>query len=633
MIGLYALWHDPEAAQSRAGAFATAFRTDQGLPVAGMANGVLLCDGHAAPGQDLVRTPDGSVVLLYGFIENRARWRSELDVRAPGDAAIYAAAYARWGEDADQHLTGEYATILVEPNGRRIRLARSPVKSPALYYRHDPERLIATTAVQAIFSTGEIPRELDEQKIADTLYLNYREERRSWFQGVTRLPRGSRAWITPDGVQETCYYSIRDIAPIRFKRDSDYVEAANALFREAVAAALEGFSQPAVSLSGGFDSQAVAAYAMLARPEQSLLSFTFVPIPDWTSPDRSALTNERPHVEALAAMYPQLVPHWVDTSGRDSSYHQLDLFGTAMIAPRNAENLHWMHQVAKDARQAGADVLLTGAMGNRTFSFAGSGHLQDLLRRGRLATLARELVKAGPLSSLPKRILREAVLPFVPAGAEHWIRRQFGKAAAPPLESWSPLNPDFAREYRVEERAAEMGFDTTFRPITRVLDFREAIMGNAASEGGDLHVGLDRLHGIPSRDPTAYRPLFEFCLGIPLDQYLRDGRKRWLARRLLRDKVPAVVLDESRRGRQAADWPRRMRERRDELLAELEWISSDPLVSRYLDIKRLRTALEQLPDDDGSAISNIHRQNVVAALNRGLGTVRFVRFINGRNAP
>lgn len=183
MIGLYALWQDPDAVQSRAAAFAPAFRVGEVLPRAMVRNGALVCDGYAGPGREPARTPDGSVVLLYGFIENRARCRAELGVEAPGDDAIYAAGYARWGEDVDQRLTGEYATILVEAHGKRVRIARSPIKSPALYFRRDRDRLIATTAVQAIFSTGEIARELDEQKIADTLYLNYREERRACSGG------------------------------------------------------------------------------------------------------------------------------------------------------------------------------------------------------------------------------------------------------------------------------------------------------------------------------------------------------------------------------------------------------------------------------------------------------------------
>lgn len=630
MIGLYALWQDPDAVQSRAAAFAPAFRVGEVLPRAMVRNGALVCDGYAGPGREPARTPDGSVVLLYGFIENRARCRTELGVEAPGDDAIYAAGYARWGEDVDQRLTGEYATILVEANGKRVRIARSPIKSPALYFRRDRDRLIATTAVQAIFSTGEIARELDEQKIADTLYLNYREERRAWFRGVTRLPRGTRAWFTPDGVTETCFFRIGDIPPVRLKRDSDYVEAADALFREATAAALEGFERPAVSLSGGLDSQAVAAYTMLGRPGQPLLSFTSVPEPGWVPPNPDAMVNERPHVEALAAMYPELRPAWVTSGDRDLSHFQRELFETAMTAPRNGANLHWVHDVRVAARDAGADVHLTGNMGNLTFSYHGRGMLQDLLRQARLVRLARELWHGGPVGKLPLRVARESILPFLPPSLQRRIRRRFGKLEESPFDTWSPLNAEFAKDMGVERRAQQLGFDPDFSPVTSVLDFRTRSSGNAANESGDMSYALDRLHGIPSRDPTRYRALLEYCFAIPTEQYLNLGRSRWLARRMLRGKVPAMVLDERRKGRQAADWASQMRPRREAILSELEWLSSDPLVSRYLDFDRLRDAVRNMPTDDRD-IGEADVRTLNLALSRGLTTARFVRFINGRN--
>ncbi len=630
MIGLYVLWHDPDAVLSRSAAFASALRTGPVSPRAHLLNGTLLCDGHAAPTQMPARTPDGSAVLLYGFIENRRAMRAELGIPDEGDAALYAAAYARWGEDADQRLLGEYAVILIEANGKRIRMARSPIKSPALYFWRDAERLIVTCYPQAVFASGEIERVLDEQKIADTLYLNYREERRGWFRGVARLPRGTRAWATPDGVTETRFFDIENIPPVRFKRDSDYVEAADALFREAVTMALDGFERPAISLSGGLDSQAVAAYTMLTRPDQPLLSYTSVPQAGWRPADPSALVDESPHVEALAAMYPQLEPHWVDTAGQDSPDDQRGIFETSLVSPRHPANLPWVHRMQRSARDAGADVMLTGTMGNATFSYSGHGLLQDMIRSGRLYGAARELWYGGPRHKLFDRVARQAVLPFLPASARRALRRRFGSLWSTELPTWSPLHPDFAREHDAVARAFEMGQEGSFTMPSSVLGYRHAILGDAINEGGDILYALQRLHGLPSRDPTSYRPLLEFCFAIPPEQFLNKGRSRWLAKRMLTGKVPEMVRNEHRRGQQAADWIANVIPRRQEILEELDWLSSDPLVREYLDFDRLKRAVEDMPVD-GSTVT--HEQTLVLrlALNRGLTTARFVRYINGRN--
>jgi len=318
--------------------------------------------------------------------------------------------------EADIRISGEYVAIFVPADGGPVHILRSPIVSPALYYYRDRDRVIVASTPAAVFATGEVPRVLDEQKIADSLFLNYMEEGRGWFEGVARLPRGARADITRDGVREEQWFRLEDIKPVRYAKDAEYVEALDALFVEATEAMLDGFEKPVVSLSGGFDSQAVAAYAMRVRGGETLLSATSVPQPGWCRPEGSnALVDERPHVEALAAMYPQLDPRWITSTGKDLSHFQRDLFDTALVPPRNGANLHWIHDVRVLAREEGADVVLTGAMGNLSFSYDGTGYLPELLMRGRWGPLARELWLGGPRSAVAKRFFRQALLPHLPA--------------------------------------------------------------------------------------------------------------------------------------------------------------------------------------------------------------------------
>ena len=79
---------------------------------------------------------------------------------------------------------------------KRVRLARSPIHAPALHYWYDAHRLIVANVSQALFATGEVRCEIDEQKIADSLYLNYADEERGWFKGVRRVPIGAICHIT-----------------------------------------------------------------------------------------------------------------------------------------------------------------------------------------------------------------------------------------------------------------------------------------------------------------------------------------------------------------------------------------------------------------------------------------------------
>lgn len=641
MIALYLRWSGEPLPASLADRLAASLGLGSGAAGVRNAEGATLActvrDKVRARSWQPARTPHGGYVLLLGHIDNRA----ELLRNLPGsvnpacdDAALYGHCHAAWGDSTDRRIVGQYAAIVWFPGQQAVHISRSPIQAPPLHIWHDAERLVISTTPRAIFATGEIERKVDEQKLADSLYLNYAEGERGWFAGVTRLPTGTCMTFTQDKVQTDRWYDPGNLPPVRFKRDEDYVEAANALFEEATRAALQGFSRPAVSVSGGLDSQAVAATAMqVLGPDTPLHGFTSVPEDRWdqrTHPGRFG--DEREHVAALAAMYPSLHSHLVDAAGL-SFDHQLDnMFLLGGAPPRNSINLHWMHEVRRQARDMGCDVVLTGAMGNATFSFDGNGYLPTLLRQGRWRTLLRE---AGPTAkrlevSLPQAIASQALMPLLPDGLFTAIMRMRHGSVAGDALTWCPLNADYAAEMRVAERAADMGFDARFRAKKSTRASRLAMLQGAINETGDLQTAMTQLWGMPSRDPTSYRPLLEFCFGIPDDQYWRNGTRRWLARRMFVGKLPAMVLNERRRGAQAADWHLRMGRQRDHLAVELDRLAADPAMAHRLNLPRLRTLLDNWPAETPIEDAE-YGHGLQLALSRGITTARYIRYVEGRN--
>ncbi|MEM7057781.1 MAG: asparagine synthetase B family protein [Pseudomonadota bacterium] len=582
------------------------------------------------------RSPRGDYVLFAGHIDNRAEMIRSL----PGnfdtncdDATLYGLCHAEFGDACDLKLVGQYAVILWSSEANSIKLIRSPILAPPLHIWQGPDSIIIASTPRAIFTTGEVRQELDEQKIADSLFLNYAEDERSWFKDITRLPVGTRAVITRDGMTSAGYYDPFAGGPVRLGRDEDYVEAANALFLEGTQAALQGFSQPAISLSGGLDSQAVAAFTLKALPsESSVHSFTSVPEPGWDGLEqRGRFGNERAHVEAFAAMYPRLKPTFVDAAGL-SFDHKLDtMFLMASVAPRNAMNLHWIHEAHAQAKAAGCDVLLTGAVGNMTFSFNGEGAFPTWLRSGKWGTALRELwAGRGAHASWAHAFAANIVRPFLPRSlALALVQLRYG-ARADVFETWCPLNPEWAAEMRLAERAREMGHDPNYLPVRSTRDLRMSMFESIGNEAGDIMLGIDLISGIQTRDPTAYRPLLEFCFNIPDEQYIRRGQRRWLAKRMLKDKLPNKVVYERRRGRQAADWHLRLTRQREQLREEIDVLSEDPKMAAMLNLPRLRKVLDDWPSETPlnprDPASYFH-----LALSRGLTTARFIRYVSGSN--
>ncbi len=297
--------------------------------------------------------------------------------------------------------------------------------------------------------------------------------------------------------------------------------------------------------------------------------------------------------------------------------------------PRNAMNLHWLHALHARARANGCDVLLTGAMGNLSFSFDGSGALASWFARGAWLRLASAIDAVRGSRSFARAVLSEAIRPHLSdtliARIDRWRR-----TGARELPAWCPLDPAYARAMHVAERAAR-GVDKRSARAWRLT-----VLNGVAGEAGDLEQAMETIHGIPLRDPTAYRPLVEFCLGIPDAQFWKGAVRRRLARRMLRGRIPDRVVDETRIGAQAADWHVRLGRERAALTHEIAALRGNPTMARRFDLDRLGDALAAWPTrtPDGAA-----RQRLQLALPRALATARFIHFVEGtnlgaqRNAP
>ena len=71
---------------------------------------------------------------------------------------------------------------------------------------------------------------------------------------------------------------------------------------------------------------------------------------------------------------------------------------------------------------------------------------------------------------------------------------------------------------------------------------------NSFVETADWFAKVRAKFGIDIRTPAFDRRLVEFCIGIPQDQYLRNGCDRWLIRRAMKGRLPDVVLANKKSG-------------------------------------------------------------------------------------
>jgi len=582
----------------------------------------------------------GAIVAFHGHIDNAAALSAALNTD-PGDLALlYGRAVERWGRDADLRTIGEYCAIVAYPKHRRVRLSRSPLRAPPLVYHHNTSRegaggIAAASVPRALFAAG-VEERLNRTKVADSAWINYTSQEESWFDGVHRVPLGCTVTVRPGddpgGRKLDQYYDIGAIPDVAPASDADHIARASELLDEGVRAALAGSKRPGVTLSSGLDTPQVATRVLAQLPPgQRLPSFTFRPEAGWDGiVPRGMNGDEAPMVEAFAAMHPALDPHFADNAGYGHDHRWPELFHAMGGAPSGLCNMYVLHGVFEAARREGCDRLLLAEWGNYTFSAKGEWGFVEYLLKGRWRELYRAL-KDHPHD--PRSMLRKFValslVPMLPDAVWPLMKRLVHADEKLPLELMSPLSADYRAATGVEERARNTGFPYgRFQPRNR-RQAQAQIFVNGDAESSEVYQAFEQLYGVAQRDPMAYRPFAEFCMGLPTRMFMQGGELRWMAKQMARGIMPDEQRANSLNGRWDADWHLRIGRRRTEFRAEFERIAQHPTLSGMIDTERMIAALDAFPDQT-STDPQVWLQ-VELGVPRALLTARFVDFVERSN--
>jgi asparagine synthase (glutamine-hydrolysing) len=547
------------------------------------------------------------------------------EARGLAENAVIMRVLERWGEDGIERLHGDFTLAWWDGARRRMVLARDFLGSRPLHFHRGNGFFAFASMPKGLHALPELPVAPDEETMARFLALMPEQGTRTFFRNVERVPPAHLGIVTAEGVSFRRYWNPQP-ERLRMRRE-DYAEAVRAGLDKATAARLRGADgRVATHLSGGLDSSAVTATAArLLAPDGKVTAFTAVPREGYAGRlGRGRFGDEGPHAAALAALYPN-IEHVLIRSGHRSPFDRLDrnffLYERPML---NLCNAVWTDAISDAARERRISVLLTGQMGNMSFSYTGLELLPELLAKGRLLRLARLALRLRRTGTTLESAASHAFGPFLPAWLWTGINRLRGRQMK--ISDYSAI--DSACAERLRDTARVAGLDFNYRPRRDPVGTRLWVMGRV--DGGTYHKGHLAGWGIDMRDPTADRALVELCLSIPAEAYLAGGRARGLARDAFADRLPPVIADETRKGLQAVDWHEGMTAARGALEDELTRICAVPEAEGLLDTGMLRRLTEQWPETDWNRGESQARYRL--ALLRGVSSGHFLRKASGSNA-
>lgn len=614
------VYHDPSAWEESAAMRmiqTMAARAPDGLrdwarrPVA-LAHGAL----HTTPESSAEHLPlqarDGALaVTAVTRLDNRQELLRDLHLESgAGDGRLLLAGYERWGEHLPEHLLGDFSFAIWDEAGQRLFCAcdRFAVK-PLYWYRSDPVAAVATE-IKALLALDEIPRGLNETRLADVLCFQFEDAVSTVFRDVQRLAPGHALSLDARGAKLRRYWALDPDVAWTGGSDSEYEEAFRSTFTEAVRTRLRAPEPMSAMLSGGLDSSSVVVMARDLRRRSGC------PHPLHTISarfrDAGPRADEHEFIRAVLALG-DLEPHFV----HPERWAPLEDWEGAAWRGDEPE----LHSVSLSralyggAAELGARCILDGLAGDVVVSH-GAERLTELAARGRWITLVREARALGAADMADTRSLLRgfAVSPFVPSLVRRvWRSARERRSRLPHWTRGMPINRELAVRLRLAERYEALNDRSgRLRRSPRHIHHAEIASG-LVPVATSIVDRLAALFAVEPRYPFLDSRLAELCLAIPSRQKLRGGYSRDLARRALNDLLPPEIRYRTGKGTPGTSpghsLPTTARSLLDSLILE-----SPGAIERYVDLAQVQDIYRRCRSQPGAAEWTLINRVAVTAL-------------------
>lgn len=193
------------------------------------------------------------------------------------DDLLVLAAYRAWGDAALGRLRGDFSFAIWDAPRGRLVCARDGLGVRPLFFAALESAFICSNSLTAVRAHPAVTRALHEPAVVSFLQWGFNvDTTTTTFADIRRLAPGHAIAVTVAGGagRPWRHWRFPEPAPLRLRRDSDYVEQ----FRELLdAAVLDRLRGPTVSiqLSGGLDSPALAATIHRVSPSVAIKAYTF----------------------------------------------------------------------------------------------------------------------------------------------------------------------------------------------------------------------------------------------------------------------------------------------------------------------------------------------------------------------
>ncbi|MFC4819723.1 asparagine synthase (glutamine-hydrolyzing) [Dokdonella ginsengisoli] len=482
-------------------------------------------------------------VVFNGEIYNYRELRAELEQRGcrfatQSDTEVIVHGYLEFGERCFERLHGMFAIAIWDARSRTLLLARDRFGEKPLFYDDDGRRLAFASELKSLLQVPGFRREIDADAVQSYLCFGYVPAPASIFAGVRKLPPAHYLRYAGGRCSLHRYWTL-EFGQRAGLSEADAENELESLLEQAVSSRLVADVPFGAFLSGGLDSSVVVA--LMARQMNR-------PVSTFSIGFREDAFNELSDARRVAQHFGTDHHEFIVEPDAVELFEKLVWHLDEPFADSSAIPTYLVAQLARRS----VKMVLTGDGGDE--ALAGYDRYLRYLRLRRLGA-------ARPLAALAARAGGH-LLP----GSRGYRLRRIGERLA----------QTFPDDYlsgvaltRADTAAALLGRAEPdhYRGLDAIL--REVPDGDPLDRivAIDLHsylpddilVKLDRTamaNSLEGRAPLLDHRLVEFAVRLPHELRVRDGRGKYLLRKVAERWLPPAQLSKPKQGFAIplADW-------------------------------------------------------------------------------
>ncbi len=157
---------------------------------------------------------NGMVITADARIDNRNELSHKLNIPDKeniSDSYFILKAYERWGEKCPNELLGDFAFAIWDTWKGELFCARDHMGVKPFYYYLTDELFAFATELKAILSIAEVPRKINDVRIAQYLLSILGDKEITFYEGIQRLPAAHTLKINSKNIFCDKYWTLNRI--------------------------------------------------------------------------------------------------------------------------------------------------------------------------------------------------------------------------------------------------------------------------------------------------------------------------------------------------------------------------------------------------------------------------------------